>query len=389
MEKRRFPSMSEEVYRQLGETMVKRGAGSESINLPEYDEMLRVLFTPEEAEVHNAMPAERFTPDVVAKETGRSEEEVTAILEAMADKGLCMSYVTEGTRFYFGPPLMPGIFEPQFMRGTKTDRDYEIARAINKYRKAEAKVVADAGIVPSRTVYPRSRVIPVDRTVKAEAAVQTYDQVLNYIENSGPIALGTCYCRHEALLVDEKDVCGMPNEVCLWFGTTAEYLIERGIGRRVTKEEAMDVINQAAEAGLVHATVNTQSINFLCNCCRCHCGILTWALRQPKPAEVILHAFEPSFDSELCTVCGICVDRCPAEALTLGSGDVPDWNQDRCIGCGVCASGCPEEAITLVEKVGALVPPSDREALREMPIKMGAQEVSAHQLWLSMYSEDP
>jgi len=369
--------MNDEVYRQLGETMVKRGAGSQSMNLPEYDEMLRFLFTPEEAEVQNAMPAERFTPDAVAKETGRSEEEVTVILEAMADKGLCMSYVREGTRFYFGSPLIPGIFEYQFMRGTKTDRDYEIARVINKYRKAMAKVAADIGAVLHRAVYPGSRVIPVDRTVKAEAAVQTYDQVMTYIENSEPIAVTTCYCRHEALLVDEQDTCGMPNEVCMQFRSVAEHIIERGLGRMVTKEEAMDIMRQAEEAGLVHATVNTQRIDFICNCCRCHCAILEGTLRQPKPAEAILHTFAPSFDSELCTVCGICVDRCPAEALILGSADMPDWNQDRCIGCGVCASGCPEEAITLVEKIGALVPPSDREALRETQAKMATQRGSS------------
>ena len=86
-----------------------------------------------------------------------------------------------------------------------------------------------------------------------------------------------------------------------------------------------------------------------------------------------MHTFEPSFDSELCTVCGICIDRCPAEALTLGSAEVPDRNLDRCIGCGVCASGCPEEAITLVERVGALVPPFDDEALREMQTRMATQ----------------
>ena len=365
--------MSEGIYKQLGETMVKRGAARQSVNLPEYDEVLRVLFAPEEAEVQNAMPAERFTPDVVAKETERGEEEVTAILEAMADKGLCISYVREGTRFYSGMSLMPGIFETVFTRGTKTDRDYEVARAISKYRKAAAKAAADAGTDPRGAAFPGARVIPVDRTVKAEAAVQTYDQVLTYIENSELIAVATCHCRHEALLVDEEDVCGMPNEVCFMFDTGAEHHIERGMGRRVTKEEAMDIMRQAEEAGLVHGSINTQRIDWICNCCRCHCQLLEGLLSQPKPSEVVMHTFEPSFDSELCTVCGICIDRCPAEALTLGSAEVPDWNQDQCIGCGVCASGCPEEAITLVEKVAALVPPANPKALRETQTEMATQ----------------
>lgn len=354
--------MSDEVYRQLRETMARRGGATD---IPEFYEMARTLFTPEEAEVQNAMPAERFTPNVIAEKMGKSEADITAILEAMADKGLCVSFLREGTRYYAGSPLMPGIFEYQFMRGTKTDRDYEIARAINTYRKA----VTRATTAPPRVVYPGTRVIPVDKKIKVEAAVQTYDQVRAYIDSSEPIAVTTCYCRHEALLIDENDICGMPMEVCMQFRTTAEYLIERGMGRRVNKEEAMDVLRQAEEAGLVHVAMNTQRIDFICNCCPCHCAILGGILRQQKPAEAMLHGFVPSFASDLCTVCGTCVDRCPTDALTLGSGDIPDWDEDRCIGCGVCASGCQEEAITLMERVGDFTPPANRMALGETMMK--------------------
>jgi len=352
--------MNDAVYQRLGETMAKRGRGG-TVTVPEYDRMLRVLFTPEEAEVNNAMPPGVFTPDVIAAQTGINIADVTAILEGMADKGLCLSFVRKGIRLYNGPPLMPGIFEFQFMRGAKTPRDYEIARAINSYRKAAAVATP----VPTRAAYPGARVIPVRRVVKAEVAVQTYDQVMAYIESSDPIAVTTCYCRHEALLIDEKDVCGMPMDVCMQFRTSAEYLIERRIGRKVSKDEAMDVMRRAEEAGLVHACVNTQRLDFICNCCACHCAILQGVLRNPKPAEAILHAFEPVFEEEKCILCGICVDRCPTKALTMGTANVPDWNKERCIGCAVCASGCQEEVITMVERAGAAPPPADVKALGE------------------------
>jgi Pyruvate/2-oxoacid:ferredoxin oxidoreductase delta subunit len=351
--------VSDRAYQQLRETMAARGNQGWKMDIPEFYEMVKVLFTPEEAECSNAMPLGSCVPGAIAEETGKSEDEVTAILEAMADKGLCMSFVKEGTRVYAALPLMPGIFELQFMRGTKTDRDYEIARAIHSFRNA---VAAASGTRP-RIRYPGARVIPVDRHIDARHSVRTYDQVLAYLEQADPISVGTCYCRHEALLVDENDVCGMPMEVCIAFGRTAENVIERRIGRRVDKEEAARIMRQAEEAGLVHACVNMQKLDFICNCCPCHCAILTQVLRQPKPSEAIVHTFEPSFDSGLCTLCGICVDRCPAKALTLGDADTPQWDRDRCIGCGVCASGCPEDAITLVEMAGALTPPADRRAL--------------------------
>ena len=141
------------------------------------------------------------------------------------------------------------------MRGTKTDRDREIARAIHNYRSAAEALRSG----PPAITYPWTRIIPVDKVIKAETTIQTYDQVVAYIEKSEPIAVGTCYCRHEALLLDEDDDCGMPNEVCFTFFTTAEYLSERGLSRKVTKEEAINIMRQAEEAGLMHATGNSQT----------------------------------------------------------------------------------------------------------------------------------
>jgi formylmethanofuran dehydrogenase subunit E/Pyruvate/2-oxoacid:ferredoxin oxidoreductase delta subunit len=124
-------------------------------------------------------------------------------------------------------------------------------------------------------------------------------------------------------------------------------------------------IKQAEEAGLVHVTINRQEIDFLCNCCDCHCMILKTALAQPKPGLSLNSGFKPRHDSDLCTSCGTCIDRCPTQALAMDNEDKPELNLDRCIGCGVCASGCVFDAISLVERTGILEPPLDQKALRE------------------------
>ena len=41
----------------------------------------------------------------------------------------------------------------------------------------------------------------------------------------------------------------MTDEACLQFGTEAQFLIERGMARKATKEEAKKVPRKAAEAG--------------------------------------------------------------------------------------------------------------------------------------------
>ncbi len=44
---------------------------------------------------------------------------------------------------------------------------------------------------------------------------------------------------------------------------------------------------------------------------------------------------------------GICVDRCPTEAISLK--EKAERDESACFGCGVCARFCPEEAISLKE----------------------------------------
>jgi Pyruvate/2-oxoacid:ferredoxin oxidoreductase delta subunit len=180
-----------------------------------------------------------------------------------------------------------------------------------------------------------------------------------------PIAVGTCFCRHEAALIDENDRCDMPNDVCMQSGMAAQFTITRGITRKVSKQEALDILKKSEEAGLVHCTSNQQEIDFMCNCCPCHCMILKAALAQPKPGLALNSVFKPVWDEDLCTACETCIDRRPMSVLKMSNGDIPEVDLDRCIDHGVCATGCPEEAISLVQRTEIPVPPVDRKALKE------------------------
>jgi Pyruvate/2-oxoacid:ferredoxin oxidoreductase delta subunit len=278
----------------------------------------------------------------------------------MAFKGLCTAGSMGGMTFYGAPPFVPGIFEFQFMRGTSTEKDKRIAKLIHDYKAA-----VDAGRPAMKLTFPPNRVIPVDRKIQAENTVHTYHQVASYIEKYEPLAVSTCFCRHQAKLIEEKDHCGKPDEVCMQFGMGAQFVIDRKMGRQISKEEALAILKTSEEAGLVHASLNRQELDFLCNCCSCHCMILKTAFKQPKPGVILNSGFQPQYDKDRCTACGTCIDRCPTTALVMGEENVPEVDLDRCIGCGVCATGCDYEAIGLVERAGILPPPLDQRALQE------------------------
>ena len=351
--------MAEEVYQELCKTMAKRGGMYPGMDIPEFYVLAQELFTPEEAAVANAMPRGFNPAGTIAAEMGKSEEEVASILEEMANKGLCSAAKMGEMTAYGGPPFVPGIFEFQFMRGTSTDRDKKLAKLIHNYKTAVNEARG-----PVEEPYPTMRVITVDRVIEAGNQIHTYDQVASYIDKYEPLAVSTCYCRHQAKLMDDGDYCGKPTEVCMMFGRGAQFVIDRGMGRRVGKVEALEILKQSEEEGLVHCSNNRQEIDFLCNCCSCHCVILKQALSHPKPGLAVSSGFQPVWDSEACTACETCIERCPMEALTMGEDEVPDVDLDRCIGCGVCATGCPSEAIQLEERSGIPTPPVDHKALK-------------------------
>ncbi len=350
--------MSEEVYKQTCEAMAKRGGLYPGMDIPEFYPMVEALFTPEEATVNNVMPKGRFTVDKIANELDRSETDVGKVLETMADKGLCFSFENEGTRFYAAALFVPGIMEFQFMRGTTTDKDKALAKLIYDY-----KMAVDTLRGAMEIKYPAARVLTVDEWITPGNTVQTYQEVSKYIDEFETISVSTCFCRQEAKLIDEKDQCGKPNEVCLQFNIGAKFIIERNLGREISKDEARNILKTASEAGLVHVADNKQKVDFLCNCCSCHCMVLKPALAQPKPGLAIYSGFQPFFDSEYCDNCDTCIDICPADALSANEDALPGLDLDLCFGCGVCACNCPSEAILMEDRPDVAGTPVDRRAM--------------------------
>lgn len=339
----------EDVYRLLMRRMDEFPAGAmPSENLLG---ILRLIFDEEEAKLAIDLPSALEDLRSIAARLGRDEEELEAILERMADKGLVLAREKGAGKHYCLLPLVPGIFEMQFMKGETTPEKRRIAELFDAYYHE------GWGETSWSSQTPLARVMVVEEEIPRGQQVLPYEKVSEFIKDSTYMALTTCFCRHEAELLGRS--CGAPKDVCMCFGPFAEFLVERGFAGRATREEALDALDRAEKAGLVHITDNIQEkINFICNCCGCCCGFLGTITKLNMSGAVAASRYTVRVDGELCNGCESCVDACQVKAVSVENGTAV-VDGARCIGCGLCVGNCPSGALEVVEREGWREPAAD------------------------------
>jgi Pyruvate/2-oxoacid:ferredoxin oxidoreductase delta subunit len=162
--------------------------------------------------------------------------------------------------------------------------------------------------------------------------------------------------------------CEHETEVCLKFDEMARYVIDRNLGKRISREEAREIIRKSEEAGLVHFVDNAVGqVKHNCNCCGCACWNVGVIRRRKIPRDVIMATyFIRETDHTACIGCGECADLCPVDAVRMEE-ETPVVDLDWCIGCGVCAARCESQAVRIrfrPDRAGAL-PAAAFKALHE------------------------
>jgi len=69
-----------------------------------------------------------------------------------------------------------------------------------------------------------------------------------------------------------------------------------------------------------------------------------------------------TIDLGTCIFCGMCVRKCPAQALEVDRA-AKRWTIDRlrCVSCGACVEACPKKCLQLSTAHGVPVVTRDRE----------------------------
>ena len=295
--------------------------------------ILERLFTEEEAELATFLTIRPERARTIARRTGKDLGEIEKKLEIMAKKGLVFRVRREDRVLYNAAPFMIGLYEYSV-----NNIDKNLAQMFKQYYQEAGLEEMGASNVPG------FKVIPLKESIQIGTTLYPYLMLEESIKKARVISVADCICRKEARLLGEG--CNHPVETCLSFGVAAEYYIENGIGRKITAEEAIDIIKKADESGLVHAGANSKHLSNICNCFPCCCASMRGMTQHGQDKQKFMNAiFESIINKESCIACGNCVERCPVKAISID--DIADVDRDLCLGCGLCASVCTEDAIYL------------------------------------------
>ena len=55
-------------------------------------------------------------------------------------------------------------------------------------------------------------------------------------------------------------------------------------------------------------------------------------------------------DKKICVACGVCMNACRKEVISIYKGCYAMVNEAKCVGCGLCAKACPAGCITVQER---------------------------------------
>ena len=253
----------------------------------------------------------------IARRAGMDKEKARQMLHELTEIGLLVQVLVPkiGLEIYLQPLYTPGVFEFLLLNEPFCRAHPEIAYAFEQHATDSQTEHAmntpmGAGIM---------RVIPVENAIPAEAQQIDKERVSYYIEkNADHLCALPCQCRRVRKLMGEG-AGDMDESFCLFMGHCADMFINLGRGKKLTKEEAYEMMRHVEEIGCVHQITTLEDGNTfaICNCQPESCLALGVTQYFNTPAFTQSN-YVAEIDREKCVACGQCVDKCANNAIKLG-----------------------------------------------------------------------
>ena len=223
----------------------------------------------------------------------------------------------------------------------------EFARILEKKLNINAIISLTKYILKDRW---GGKVIPLNRTIASDVRFLPSQEIIEILNRSNVTGISNCYCR-ETQRRHNKPNCSHPIRTCIHIGTGKSLYdipFKSHNLKKVSKQEVIALLEKCDKEGLIHQLIYYPNPNFyyvVCNCCPCCCVILKNFLKYGSP-QMVQSDFVAYTDLQNCLNCGKCVDWCYFGARVY-SNDRLDFISKYCFGCGICVSKCPQNAITL------------------------------------------
>ncbi len=352
---------TDRTYRKLQRHLDRQAVGFPATRSGVEIEILKYIFTPRQAQLATCLTYRMETAETIfqrARHLVGSVAELEVELEGILKRGGIEFKAKNGRRYYCNAPLVVGMYEFQIGRLSP-----EFVKHFNAYFSDR-----NFGIGMLSTRLPQMRTIPVARSIRPQLNVGTFDQVKTLMRRAeGPFAILECICRKKKAIEGSPCRVTSRRETCLSLGSVAEMVMINDVGREISREEAVDIIERNQKEGLVLQPANTGNPEFICSCCGCCCGMLSMHRQIPRPLDYWAANFHAAVDTGACTACGVCERRCQVAAVAVNARKGhAEIDLGRCLGCGLCVPTCPAGAITLVKKPVETRPPETREELLDI-----------------------
>ena len=325
------------IYQKLAEQLDKIPNGFPKTKSGVELKILKKLFSPEEAKLASSLSLELQTIKTISENNNAVEADVKVLLIGMVKKGLIELKKEEGKGLVFCLiPFVVGFYERQ---NAKIDKEF--AKLFEDYYNEAFHEI----MMVDPSVH---RIIPIEKSIPVNIDVMPYEKASTYLDNAKSWGVLNCICRVQKKLIGQA--CKHTLENCIVFSGKENAFNRTDDIKAISKQEALKILTDSDEEGLVHSTNNAQKdVSYICNCCSCSCGVLQGIAKYGSLNSVASSDFYAVVDEELCNACEICIDRCQFNALEIRD-DVCSINTSFCFGCGLCVTTCTSGALSLQKK---------------------------------------
>ncbi len=200
----------------------------------------------------------------------------------------------------------------------------------------------------STLVSTGSKEVTLNEPLTSEHQVRTAGDVYNLIaKHKDNLSIMNCICRTHKQLNGGECEFDLPIEGCLNIGPLSHQLVDNGISRKISYEEACDLIEEFEKKGCIHtlfhygSDTDKEAIN-ICNCCN-DCCLLYSSYQQGYISKVFVKSFysPKMIDETRCVGCNQCGKYC-ATGATYYDKEAKKlvFDYDSCVGCGQCVTQC-------------------------------------------------